>query len=51
MEYVKFCPKCKSANVTFSVGASRTPFDMCRDCGYQLINFPEIRKDYLNDLK
>jgi|GEM_PF-1832095 len=55
--FVKFCPKCKSFNVTTDFGPSRTggllgkfsaigaPFDyVCLDCGFRAKIFPEIEE-------
>ena len=54
METIKFCPKCKSTNVTFGdtvYSNNRFPTDRCRDCGFSLRDFPEIDKEEVKTLE
>lgn len=40
---VKFCPMCKSTNISFDSRLEMT-YDVCEDCGYRSMigaNFPE----------
>ncbi|MEK6861645.1 MAG: hypothetical protein AABY07_06765 [Nanoarchaeota archaeon] len=43
MRFVKFCPMCKSSNVSFDARLETT-YDVCRKCGYRAapgVDFPE----------
>ena len=43
MEWIKFCPMCKSTDVSFDAKLEAT-YDVCKKCGYRAapaVNFPE----------
>ena len=47
---VKFCPMCKSTNVSFDAKLEMT-YDVCKDCGFRSIgaNFPEKEQEKVKD--
>lgn len=46
MGTVRFCPKCKSTNVTVQGVMTR-----CRECDFSNENFPEINSNEISTLK
>ena len=50
MTRIKFCPKCKSENITFKFEGADT-IDICKDCGHEWLRFPETDKETLKKIK